>query len=292
MKKFKIVFNLITVALTTGLLVIITLAWYVTNKQANVTPTMGSVADLDEVVDTVEYYNFKDYNSTTNVYTVRQYVKHVFGQNEDWSQIRYFTNEDVATSGTTENYDNHFEMNKFDYLKQGYSKYLVRITLKQDKALSDLQFLSTASYFIGYSSEGGDGSVPIVESLSMSSVIKFGLLTNTVTIAANHSTVTFVDNANYQHFDYTHAVDEVEMNYYGAISTSRKSIASSQTPSEGGRLTFNVLIDYNLDALNAFYGNNLSTSDKWGTGEVDGTNYGRARAPQFNILDFKIFILG
>ena len=47
MKKFKIVFNLITVALTTGLLVIITLAWYVTNKQANVTPTMGSVADLD-----------------------------------------------------------------------------------------------------------------------------------------------------------------------------------------------------------------------------------------------------
>ena len=280
MKKFKIVFNLITVALTTGLLVIITLAWYVTNKQANVTPTMGSVADLDEVVDTVEYYNFKDYNSTTNVYTVRQYVKHVFGQNEDWSQIRYFTNEDVATSGTTENYDNHFEMNKFDYLKQGYSKYLVRITLKQDKALSDLQFLSTASYFIGYSSEGGDGSTTDVSHLSMSSVIKFGLLTNPTTIAANHSTVTFVDNASYQHFDYTHAVDEVEMNYYGAISTSRKSIASSQTPTEGGRLTFNVLIDYNLDALNAFYGNNLSTSGDWPT------------APQFNVLDFKIFILG
>lgn len=280
MKKFKIVFNLITVALTTGLLVIITLAWYVTNKQANVTPTMGSVADLDEVVDTVEYYNFKDYNSTTNVYTVRQYVKHVFGQNEDWSQIRYFTNEDAAASGTTENYDNHFEMNKFDYLKQGYSKYLVRITLKQDKALSDLQFLSTASYFIGYSSEGGDGSTTDVSHLSMSSVIKFGLLTNPTTIAANHSTVTFVDNASYQHFDYTHAVDEVEMNYYGAISTSRKSIASSQTPTVGGRLTFNVLIDYNLDALNAFYGNNLSTSGDWPT------------APQFNVLDFKIFILG
>ena len=254
----------------------ITVAWYAVNKTANVTAGTGSVADIDNIVDTVEYYNFKDYNSTTNVYTVRQYVKHVFGQNEDWSQIRYFTNEDAAASGTTENYDNHFEMNKFDYLKQGYSKYLVRITLKQDKALSDLQFLSTASYFIGYSSEGGDGSTTDVSHLSMSSVIKFGLLTNTATIAANHSTVTFVDDASYQHFDYTHD----NMEYNGAISTSRKTLASSQTPSEGGRLTFNVLIDYNLDALNAFYGNNLSTSGGWTT------------APQFNVLDFKIFILG
>ena len=58
MKKLKIIFNLITLALTTGLLVMITLAWYAVNKQASVEAGTGSVADLDNIVDTVEYYNF------------------------------------------------------------------------------------------------------------------------------------------------------------------------------------------------------------------------------------------
>ena len=59
MKKFKIIFNLITVALTAGLLVMITVAWYAVNKTANVTGGLGSIGDIDEIIDTVEYYKFE-----------------------------------------------------------------------------------------------------------------------------------------------------------------------------------------------------------------------------------------
>ena len=290
MKKLKIIFNLITLALTTGLLVMITLAWYAVNKQASVEAGTGSVADLDNIVDTVEYYNFKsagvpDENTSVVTYTTRQYVKHQYGKNEDWTQIRYFNNDDSAASGEVAGYDNKFQMNKFDYLKQGFSKYLIKITLKQDKSLSDLQFLSTATYFIGYSSEGGNGSVQAVDNLSMSSVIQFGRLTNTPSISEDHSTVAFKDNAVYQHFDFTNN----NLEYSGAISTSKKSIASNVAPvSAGSSVELYILVDYNLDALNAFYGNNLYTSGTWGKGE----GHGKAEAPQFNVLDFKIFILG
>ena len=53
MKKFKIIFNLITVALTTGLLVMITVAWYAVNKTASVTDGTGSVADIEKILDEV-----------------------------------------------------------------------------------------------------------------------------------------------------------------------------------------------------------------------------------------------
>ena len=44
MKKLKIIFNLITLALTTGLLVMITLAWYAVNKTASVNEAIGCTA--------------------------------------------------------------------------------------------------------------------------------------------------------------------------------------------------------------------------------------------------------
>ncbi len=281
MKKLNSILSIISLCITSFLLVLLVFAWYATNKVANVNDGVGSVADLDDIVDTVEYYNFKNASGTT--YTVRQYVKQVYGANGDKTQLRYFNNENEGGGALTPptdpmlGYDGKFQMNEFDYLKQGFSKYLIKITLKTGKSLSKVQFLSTAGYFIGYDSNGGNGSVTTVSSLSMSSVIKFGYLTNNVSIAANHSTVTFTDNVSYQHFEYTNAGNE----YTGAISVSKKDVVSSLSPANAqSQVTFYLLIDYNLEALNAFYGNNLSNSDSW------------VGSPQFNVLDFKIFILG
>ena len=289
MKKLKIIFNLITLALTTGLLVMITVAWYAVNKTASVTDGTGSVADIEKILDTAEYYNFQSVNN--NVYTVKQYVKHAFGDNEDRTQIRYYENNgtQIANPNTTGNqgYDGNFKMNEFNYLKQDISKYLIKLTLKPGKSLGGIQFLSTASYFIGFSNDGGNGSVTDVSSLSMSSVIKFGQLTEPPIIANNHSTVTItnepsddINNPNhYEHFDYTH--DDFE--YTGAITTTKKTIVGGITPAkETDSVVIYLLIDYNVDALNAFYGYNLSTSSKWEN----------PRAPQFTSLDFKIFLLG
>ena len=289
MKKLKILFNLITLALTTGLLVMITVAWYAVNKTASVTDGTGSVADIEKILDTAEYYNFQSVNN--NVYTVKQYVKHAFGDNEDRTQIRYYENNgtQIANPNTTGNqgYDGNFKMNEFNYLKQDVSKYLIKLTLKPGKSLGGIQFLSTASYFIGFSNDGGNGSVTDVSSLSMSSVIKFGQLTEAPIIANNHSTVTITnepsddinDPNHYEHFDYTH--DDFE--YTGAITTTKKTIVGGMTPAkETDSIVIYLLIDYNVDALNAFYGYNLSTSSKWE----------KPRAPQFTSLDFKIFLLG
>ena len=289
MKKLKIIFNLITLALTTGLLVMITVAWYAVNKTASVTDGTGSVADIEKILDTAEYYNFQSVNN--NVYTVKQYVKHAFGGNEDRTQIRYYENNgtQIANPNTTGNqgYDGNFKMNEFNYLKQDVSKYLIKLTLKPGKSLGGIQFLSTASYFIGFSNDGGNGSVTDVSSLSMSSVIKFGQLTEAPIIANNHSTVTITnepsddinDPNHYEHFDYTH--DDFE--YTGAITTTKKTIVGGMTPAkETDSIVIYLLIDYNVDALNAFYGYNLSTSSKWE----------KPRAPQFTSLDFKIFLLG
>ena len=289
MKKLKILFNLITLALTTGLLVMITVAWYAVNKTASVTDGTGSVADIEKILDTAEYYNFQSVNN--NVYTVKQYVKHAFGDNEDRTQIRYYENNgtQIANPNTTGNqgYDGNFKMNEFNYLKQDISKYLIKLTLKPGKSLGGIQFLSTASYFIGFSNDGGNGSVTDVSSLSMSSVIKFGQLTEAPIIANNHSTVTITnepsddinDPNHYEHFDYTH--DDFE--YTGAITTTKKTIVGGMTPAkETDSIVIYLLIDYNVDALNAFYGYNLSTSSKWE----------KPRAPQFTSLDFKIFLLG
>ena len=116
MKKLKILFNLITLALTTGLLVMITVAWYAVNKTASVTDGTGSVADIEKILDTAEYYNFQSVSN--NVYTVKQYVKHAFGDNEDRTQIRYYENNgtQIASPDTSGNqgYDGNFKMNEFD----------------------------------------------------------------------------------------------------------------------------------------------------------------------------------
>ena len=67
MKKLKIIFNLITLALTTGLLVMITLAWYAVNKQASVEAGTGMVAQQEKLVARVDYYKFSTVSKKSNL---------------------------------------------------------------------------------------------------------------------------------------------------------------------------------------------------------------------------------
>ena len=55
MRKFKTLFNIISLSLTSLLLVMLAFGWYVVNKQANVTAGTGLTALNDSVVfdDTV-----------------------------------------------------------------------------------------------------------------------------------------------------------------------------------------------------------------------------------------------
>ena len=82
------------------------------------------------------------------------------------------------------------------------------------------------------------------------------------------------DGNHYEHFEYTNNDND----YFGAISASKKTLINGISAGVDDTIVIHLLVDYNLEALNAFYGYNLSKT--WTT------------APEFNTLDFKIFILG
>ena len=299
MKKLKIIFNLITLALTTGLLVMITVAWYAVNKQASVEAGAGSIADLDKIIDKVEYYNFESLADDGHTYRVKNYVLTQFGENPDQYQIDFTYNDQKQVTAETET-GIDFHMNPYDYLSKDITKYLIKITLLPSKSYSSLQFRSTACYFIGFNaSNDSDGSVEEVDSLSMSSVIKFGCYTsNYPTIQANngHDNATVVLSAEptYNHFEYTYEYTQggtdYSIEYYGAITAPTKVISTGPTGTPANPLELYILIDYNLDELNAFYSYNLATTGSWGNPLVEG--HGSATAPQFVNKDFTIFILG
>lgn len=288
MKKLKIIFNLITLALTTGLLVMITVAWYAVNKQASVEAGTGSIADLDKIIDKVEYYNFESLANDGETYRVKSYVLTQFGDAPDQYQINFTYNDQKQVTAETET-GIDFHMIPYDYLSKDITKYLIKITLLPGKSYSSLQFRSTAGYFIGFNGSGNsDGSVEEVDSLSMSSVIKFGCYTsNYPTIQANngHDNATVVLSAEptYDNFEYTNNSTE----YYGAITAPTKVISTGPNVAPENPLELYILIDYNLDALNAFYSYNLATFNDWGT-----EGHGSHSAPQFITKDFTIFILG
>lgn len=287
MKKLHTILSIISLAITSFLLTLVVFAWYVTNKTANVSEAVGNVNDIEDIVDYVEYFNFENRNG--NEYTVRHYVKDTHGDNADKTQIRYYQNEDrggrqisnpdtTGTQGYNQDGLGSFIMNKYDYAKEAYSKYLVQITLKPGKRLSNLQFISDASYFIGFSSDSSsNGSTTNVLDLSMSAVIKFGYLTNP-TISNDKRTVTFDDSSvQYNNFEYNHGSN----NYYGAITKEKISLVKDIDPVGNEPVKFSVLIDYNKEAIDAFYSYNLTTYDDW-----------NADNPEFSTLDYRIFILG
>ena len=287
MKKLNTILSFASLVFTSFLLVFLIFAWYATNKTASVNDATGSVADLDQIVEKVEYYNFvgnyKDGNNT--VYKVKNYVYKEFGDNPDEYQIDFTYDSNKTLTGKTKPEGILFSMNEYDFLAKDVSKYLIKIKLLPGKSLSSLQFISTATYFIGFSSNpDSNGSLSNVDSLSMSSIIEFGCFESgqvpTIRSALDTSNnelqnaeVIINNTPTMNHFEFGTGVNE----YSGAITTSKKTI----TPANASTLTeFYLLIDYNEDAINAFYSYNLKSSDAWG------------KAPQFNIQDFKIFLLG
>ena len=288
MKKLNTILSILSLALTSFLLTLVVFAWYVTNKTANVKDASGNIADIEDIVDYVEYFNFVGVEN--NTYTVRHYVKDTHGDNADKTQMRFHYNEDRGSTAILDgdlsgnqgyNQDNvgSFIMNRFDYEKSDYSKYLIKVTLKPGKRLSNLQFISDAKYFIGFDKEPYDGSLINVSSLSMSSVIKFGYLATNPIISNDKKTVTFDDSGvTYRNFEYTHNSNY----YYGAITNEKISLVTNLNPVDDNTpVTFSILVDYNKDAVDAFYSYNLSCYGEWSP-----------QTPEFKELDYRIFILG
>lgn len=272
MKKFKIVFNLITVALTTGLLVIITLAWYAVNKTANVTAGTGMVAQQEKLVKHVDYYKFSAVSEPVNeVYT-------------------YTVGGHIGSDSQTHS----LSMNSYSYGAAAPTIYYIRIELQDDVAINQIKFISSATSFVGFSSriypdpedpgrniecDDTDGVLKVSNKyLSLSSVIRFAYLgcsgANTYVNEGNISaTFGSIEGYTWDSFDYSSSS--------GAITTSTKNVLGNSSITANGQRYIHLLLDYDINHLNEFYGNNLANQTIL---TADG-------GPKFTNTDFTIYLL-
>ena len=265
MKKLKIIFNLITLALTTGLLVMITLAWYAVNKQASVEAGTGAVANLPGLVEQVDYYNFGSVNG--NNYTIETHIKDT--GTCDMQQYR-------------EKFDPNYKP----------TVYLIRIKIKTNTAISSLRFISSATHFVGFGNRTYvDSNVNTVTRddhdgildtdnlhLSLSSAVKFTLLSVSTSenSVVNGSTATFTYPADSSWKEFKYGTD-------GSITTSTVEALTDPIEADASYQYIHLLLDYNVDYLNELYGNNLTNQD--------ALMYNNG-APQFTNKDFIIYLLG
>ena len=259
MKKLKIIFNLITLALTTGLLVMITLAWYAVNKQASVEAGTGAVANLPGLVEQVDYYNFGSVNG--NNYTIETHRK----------------DTDTGTC----------DMQKYlEKIDPNYKPtvYLIRIKLKTNTAISSLRFISSATHFVGFGprtvntdTRNDHDGILVTDNLhlSLSSAVKFTLLSvsTSETSVVNGNTATFTYPAD--------SWKEFKYGTDGAITTSTVDVLTDPIEENESYQYIHLLLDYNVDYLNELYGNNLANQDILNAGE----------GPEFSNTDFTIYLL-
>lgn len=76
-QKYHFYSSIISMILTSVLLVFVVLAWYVTNKEATASGINGMIADLSELVDSVDYYliDGKQVSGTSTTFTIGQKVQ-------------------------------------------------------------------------------------------------------------------------------------------------------------------------------------------------------------------------
>lgn len=268
MKKLKLAFNLITLALTTGLLIMITVAWYAVNKTANVTAGTGMVAQQEKLVKHVDYYKFSAVSEPVNeVYT-------------------YTVGGHIMDTGS-------LNMNSYSYVAAAPTIYYIRIELQDDVAINQIKFISSATSFVGFSSriypdpeEPGrniecndtDGVLKVSNKyLSLSSVIRFSYLgcsgANTYINAGNTSaTFESIEGYTWNSFGYSSS---------GAITTSTINVLGNSSIESNDDRYIHLLLDYDVIHLNEFFGNNLTNQDI-----LQSDN-----GPKFSNTDFTIYLL-
>ena len=265
MKKLKLAFNLITLALTTGLLIMITLAWYAVNKTANVTAGTGMVAQQEKLVQQVDYYKFTSVSN--NTYTIGN-------------------NCHITNQGT-------LNMNSYSYGTEAPTIYYIRIQLRNNIAVNQLRFISSATSFVGFSSriypdpedpgenitcnDSGGVIYTSNDHLSLSSVIRFAYLgcsgANTYVNAGNTSaTFGSIEGYTWNSFGYSSS---------GAITTSTINVLGNSSIASNDDRYIHLLLDYDVIHLNEFFGNNLTNQDI-----LQSDN-----GPKFSNTDFTIYLL-
>ena len=221
MRKVHLYLSIISLFVTSLVLVMLVFGWYVTNENATVSGANGTIIDKSDIVDSYKVYSFSSVttNNGTSTYTL--------------------TN------------DKEFRYNP-DFDKSPTAK-VVEIIFKSPAAnVSRLCIDTVNRYFPGYSSTSTTGYIPSADGVSLSSVIKFTLLSN-VSFSDGHTqtsgTMSCDTPSSFSNFNYDDSTGLISSNSISLITGTVSNVTSLY-----------IIIDFDDEIFEKLYSNNIGNS--------------------------------
>lgn len=233
MRKVHMYLSIISLVVTSLVLVMLVFGWYVTNDKATVSGINGSIMEKIDIVKSYEIYGFSKEtknNNGTVTYDLEEFV-----------EFRYNPDFDKSPSAI---------LIKIDFISPA-------VDLKKF-AIEDY-----SSYFPGYSSSSTTGWITSSSGLSLSSVIKFALLSN-VSFSGGEpdvdgGTVTF-NNPTYNSFSFNDNTGLITNKSYDLINVAVNNITNMY-----------VIIDFDSEAFEKLCSNNIGNTVFESVGELSYT---------------------
>ena len=233
MRKVHMYLSIISLVVTSLVLVMLVFGWYVTNDKATVSGINGSIMEKIDIVKSYEIYGFSKEtknNNGTVTYDLEEFV-----------EFRYNPDFDKTPSAI---------LIKIDFISPA-------VDLKKF-AIEDY-----SSYFPGYSSSSTTGWITSSSGLSLSSVIKFALLSN-VSFSGGEpdvdgGTVTF-NNPTYNSFSFNDNTGLITNKSYDLINVAVNNITNMY-----------VIIDFDSEAFEKLCSNNIGNTVFESVGELSYT---------------------
>ena len=233
MRKVHMYLSIISLFVTSLVLVMLVFGWYVTNDKATVSGINGSIMEKIDIVKSYEIYGFSKEtknNNGTVTYDLEEFV-----------EFRYNPDFDKSPSAI---------LIKIDFISPA-------VDLKKF-AIEDY-----SSYFPGYSSSSTTGWITSSSGLSLSSVIKFALLSN-VSFSGGEpdvdgGTVTF-NNPTYNSFSFNDNTGLITNKSYDLINVAVNNITNMY-----------VIIDFDSEAFEKLCSNNIGNTVFESVGELSYT---------------------
>ena len=222
MRKIHLISSIISLFVTSLVLVMLVFGWYITNDKATVSGINGSIMEKLDIVKSYEIYGFSKETKNNNG-TVTYDL-------EEFDEFRYDPDFDKTPSAI---------LIKIDFISPA-------VDLKKF-AIEDY-----SSYFPGYSSSSTTGWITSSSGLSLSSVIKFALLSN-VSFSGGEpdvdgGTVTF-NNPTYNSFSFNDNTGLITSRSHALISGDVNNVTNMY-----------VIIDFDSEAFEKLCSNNIGNT--------------------------------
>lgn len=221
-RKINLILSLISLFVTSFVLIFVMFAWYVTNSKATVNGINGRIMDKIDIVDDYEIYAFSAVtknNNGTSTYTL-----------EELDEFRYDPDFDKTPSAI---------LIKINFIDPAVN-------------LTKFEIEDSSSYFPGYSATKTSGWIDSNSNLSLSSVIKFSLLSNVSfsggTPNPNGGTVTFNDPT-YSRFQFNETS--------GLITSRSQSLINGE---QSNITNMYIIVDFDEEAFEKLCSNNIGNS--------------------------------